>query len=230
MIRRDPSTSPGSALAGEAPLPTLDENADWLAAILKARYRGTRIIAGIAGPPGSGKSTLAEITVDRLNAAEPGIAAVLPMDGFHYDDSVLRDLGRFPRKGAIDTFDAGGFVHMVRRLKANAEDTIAVPVFDRSIEIARAGGRLIPLTTGIIVVEGNYLLIQRPPWTELRDLLDVTAFLATGVDTLRERLTKRWVDIGLTSEGIDRKLREVDLPNGLFILEESAAADHRIVN
>jgi pantothenate kinase len=204
---------------------SLQKNAARLAQVLRTRYRGSRLIAGIAGPPGSGKSTLAEAIVDNLNANQPGLAAVLPMDGFHYDDAVLTELGSLSRKGAIDTFDAGGFINLVRRLKENTEEAIAVPVFDRSIEIARAGGRLIPRSIGIIVAEGNYLLIRHSPWSALAPLLDLTVFLDTDAEALRRRLTNRWKALGLSPADIDRKLREVDLPNGRFVIEQSVAAD-----
>jgi pantothenate kinase len=204
---------------------SLKKNTARLAQVLRTRYRGSRLIAGIAGPPGSGKSALAEAIVDNLNASQSGLAAVLPMDGFHYDDAVLAELGRLSRKGAIDTFDAGGFINLVRRLKENTEETIAVPVFDRSIEIARAGGRLIPRSTGIIVAEGNYLLIRHPPWSQLAPLLDLAVFLDTDAEALRRRLTNRWKTLGLSPADIERKLREVDLPNRRFVIEQSVAAE-----
>ena len=58
-----------------------------------------RFIA-IAGAPGSGKSTTAEYLLARINAARPDAAAILPMDGFHYDDAILHARGRRPWKGA----------------------------------------------------------------------------------------------------------------------------------
>lgn len=86
------------------------------------------------------------------------------MDGYHYDDMLLDRLGRRARKGAPDTFDVGGYAHMLKRLRENAEEAVAVPVFDRDIEIARAGARLVPRSARIIVTEGNYLLLRDEPW------------------------------------------------------------------
>src|SRR5262245_45437082 len=103
-----------------------------------------RAVIAIAGAPGSGKSTLAERFVSRLNEAPPGRAALLPMDGYHYDDRVLIERGLRARKGAPDTFDVLGLAHMLDRLRRNEEDEIAVPVFDRDLEISRAGARMIP--------------------------------------------------------------------------------------
>ena len=208
----------------------LTENAKTLADRLLSSFSDTRVMVGIAGAPGSGKSTLAEAVVEEINQRRPGLAAVFPMDGFHLDDGVLRDMGRLPNKGAIDTFDAHGLRHMLQRLKTNEDDAVAVPVFDRSIEIARAGGRLIPKETGIIVCEGNYLLMRQKPWDRLHSIFDMTVLVDVPVEELRRRLRERWVFYGLDEEGIRRKLDDNDIPNGIAIMEGSIEPDFRIPN
>jgi pantothenate kinase len=81
---------------------------------------GERILVAIAGPPGAGKSTLAEALAASLNRARPESAAVIPMDGFHYDDAILEQRGLRSRKGSPATFDVNGFRHLLGRLKARA--------------------------------------------------------------------------------------------------------------
>lgn len=189
---------------------------------------GRHIIA-IAGAPGSGKSTIADHLAAALNAQHPGRAAVLPMDGYHFDDAVLKDLGLLPRKGSVDTFDAHGFLHMLQRLKANADDTIAVPVFDRTLEIARAGARLIGRDTGILIAEGNYLLLSRDPWSRMRPFFDVTVSIEVDEQTLRRRLTERWQGFGLAAADMLHKIEGNDLPNGRLVATESVKADYRIL-
>jgi pantothenate kinase len=184
-----------------------------------------RVICAVAGAPGSGKSTLAEDLVARLNAREPGCAALLPMDGFHYDDLHLVPAGLRPRKGAPETFDVGGLRHMLLRLRARDEAAVAVPVFDRDLEIARAGARLIPRDVRIIVAEGNYLLLAQSPWDGLRPLFDVTAMIDVPEDILRARLTARWQGYGLSPAEIAAKVDGNDLPNGARVRAESAPAD-----
>lgn len=180
---------------------------------------GRRIVA-VVGAPGSGKSTLAE----RL-AASLADAAVLPMDGYHYDDGLLNARGLRARKGAPETFDVGGFAHMLQRLRSNEEDEIAVPVFDRDLEISRAGARMIGREVRTLIVEGNYLLLAAPPWDRLHALYDVTVFLDVPEAELRRRLIARWRGYGLADDEVTAKVEGNDLPNGRFVRENSSPAD-----
>ena len=192
---------------------------------LDSLARGKRHLVAIAGAPGAGKSTLAEVLVDRLNASDPGRAAVLPMDGYHFDDRVLTARGRLARKGAPDTFDVDGLASMLARLRANEAVEIAVPVFDRTIEIARAGAALIARTTDIVVIEGNYLLSDEPPWSTLDAMYDLRALVVVDEEELRRRLRVRWVHFGLDEDGIRQKLEENDLPNGRYVYRHSTKVD-----
>lgn len=201
-----------------------------LADLLFAKAGQGRVIAAIAGPPGSGKSTVAERIVDTLNARQAGTAAVLPMDGYHYDDLHLVPAGLRPRKGAPDTFDVGGLYHTLKRIRARDEDFVAVPVFDRDIEIARAGARMIPADVPVIVVEGNYLLLGNAPWSRLRPLFDVAVLVDVPEPVLRERLRARWVHYGLSDADIDWKLDGNDLPNGRMVMADSTGEDFRLKN
>lgn len=203
---------------------------DALVAMLAERAEGGRVVAAVAGPPGSGKSTVAERIVEALNERAAGMAAVLPMDGYHYDDLHLVPAGLRPRKGAPETFDVGGLYHTLKRIRARDEEFVAVPVFDRDIEIARAGARMIPAEVPVIVVEGNYLLMQREPWSRLRPMFDVAVLVEVPEPVLRERLRARWVHYGLTEDEIAWKLDGNDLPNGRVVMAESTGADFRLRN
>ncbi|SMD04160.1 hypothetical protein SAMN06297251_12073 [Fulvimarina manganoxydans] len=188
-----------------------------------------RRIVAVAGSPGSGKSTFADWLCDELLRHRPGEVAVLPMDGFHYDDMVLNARGHRPRKGAPHTFDAGGLKIMLDRLSSDAEDEVAVPVFDRSIEIARAGARIIPRSARTIIFEGNYLLLDDPRWAPLRSRFDLSAILDVPEAELRRRLTERWIGYGLAGDVLTEKLEGNDFPNMRLVLEQSVAPDLRIV-
>ena len=198
---------------------TLPELAD----LLRERPKDRRTICAIAGAPGSGKSTAAAALCDALNAKQSGMASVLPMDGYHYDDLYLEPAGLRPRKGAPETFDVAGLQHMLARLRADDEEQVAVPVFDRTLEIARAGARLIHRSARIILVEGNYLLVDARPWWGLRRFFDVTVMIEVPEPVLRDRLRARWEGYGLAEDEIAQKLDANDLPNGRFVRDQKAA-------
>ena len=162
---------------------------DALARVQALLAHGGRRILGLAGPPGGGKSTLAAA----LLAAFPDDAQVVPMDGFHLANSELHRLGRADRKGAPDTFDAAGYIALMRRLRRAADDgeTVYAPEFRREIEEAIAGAIAVAPTTRLVITEGNYLLLDDAPWRELRTVLDDTWYVG-GDDALRrERLIRR---------------------------------------
>ncbi len=195
-----------------------------LAGLLQTRAASGRVIVAMVGAPGSGKSTLADKLAGKLNARAEGLALVLPMDGYHYDDTYLTPAGLQPRKGAPQTFDVGGLYHTLKRLRARDEDCVAVPVFDRKIEIARAGARLIPASVPVIIVEGNYLLLDQAPWSRLAPMFDVTVMIEVPEHALRSRLKGRWERLGLTPPEIAAKLDHNDLPNGRLVRTGSAPA------
>jgi pantothenate kinase len=192
-------------------------------AILERAGDAARFVVGIAGPPGAGKSTLAE-TLRRDIAAKGIPVAVVPMDGFHFDDRLLEERGLLPRKGAPETFDAAGFLHLLRRLRAREPD-VAIPVFDRAIEIARAGAAIVPAQTRILLVEGNYLLLDEQPWTALSDVFDLTIKLEVPLDELERRLVQRWLDLGYAYSRARDKAMSNDIPNARRVVSSSRAAD-----
>ena len=185
---------------------------------------GARRIVAIAGAPGSGKSTLAKTLVERLNRSHPA-AALLPMDGFHLDDEVLVPRGWRPRKGAPHTFDVGGLLAVLDRLRRNDAPWVAVPRFDRELEIARAGAILIGREIRLVVAEGNYLLLDDAPWPDLATHFDLTVMLDVPEKVLADRLHRRWVRHGIEPDGIRAKLEENDLPNARLVRERSRVAD-----
>ncbi len=179
-----------------------------LAEIIRGRAPAQgRFLTALAGPPGAGKSTLAAELVAALGAG----AKAVPMDGFHYDDAVLLARGARNRKGAPDTFDAQGFFHVLRRLRV--EDEVAIPLFDRDLEISRAGADIITADDRLLIVEGNYLLLNESPWPEAAPLFDLTVWIDVPEDELDRRLQDRWAQYGKTPEQARAWIDGNDMPN-----------------
>jgi pantothenate kinase len=169
------------------------------AAGLAANGRG---MLGICGAPGAGKSTLAARLVQELGDK----AVYVGMDGFHLAQVELTRLGRTERKGAPDTFDASGYVNLLRRLK-DQTDIVYAPEFRREIEEPVAGAIPVFPETPLVVTEGNYLLVPERPWDEIRDLLDEVWFLRPAESERHRRLIARHEQFGRSSaEARDRAL------------------------
>ncbi len=130
--------------------------------------RGGRVLLGITGEPGAGKSTLGAT----LSSALGTEAAVVPMDGFHLAQSRLEELGRVDRKGAPDTFDAWGFVSMVRRLADATEPITYAPAYRRELHNGVTGAIPVECSTSLVIIEGNYLLLEEEPWCRVHGLMD----------------------------------------------------------
>jgi pantothenate kinase len=195
-----------------------------LVAELKARAANqNRFMLGIAGAPGSGKSTLAAKLVEALKAA--GETAVLvPMDGFHFDDIVLTARGHRNRKGAPWTFDVAGLATLLTRIKAREPD-IAIPVFDRHLELSRNAADIINSKDKFIIIEGNYLLLDEAPWDTLKLYFDMTVFVDVSIETIEQRLFGRIKDHGHDEAYAKNWIVSNDLPNARIVLEKSAKAD-----
>lgn len=183
--------------------------------------RGSRRILGIAGPPGGGKSTLARALV-----AELGDAAVLvPMDGFHLAQAELVRLGRRDRMGAPDTFDAGGYVSLLRRLRDQAEEVVYAPAFRREIEEPIAGAIAVPRTTPLVVTEGNYLLLDTGAWAGVRRLLDAAWYVELDEDTRVRWLIQRHIEFGKAPDAAREWVMRSDQANAEVVAAGRDAAD-----
>ena len=198
---------------------------DHVAALLHDIPAGSRQVIAIAGAPASGKSTIASRLNEHLNELDAGSSALLPMDGYHYDDEMLVPRGLRPRKGAPHTFDVGGYASALGRIRANDEPWVAVPRFDRDLEIARAGAIIIEQSVRLIVSEGNWLLLKDEPWPNLLPLFDHTVLVVADMETLTQRNRDRWVGYDYTEEMIQEKLEGNDMPNARLVYERSAQPD-----
>jgi pantothenate kinase len=184
-----------------------------------------RSVLGLAGGPGAGKSTLAVRLVERLNAATPGVAAYVPMDGFHMRHKKLEALGTAHEKGMPHTFEGAAFAQFLARLKA-AREPVSGPSYSRRIEDVVDDAFTVPADARLLVVEGNYLLVGDPPWQAVRPLLDFAVFIDVPRETVRARLLRRHAEEGLFTEERNREhIERVDLANYDLVSRTRARAD-----
>lgn len=117
------------------------------------------------------------------------------MDGFHLAQAVLERTGRADRKGVPDTFDAAGYVALLRRLREPRQGpAVYAPVFDRSLEEPIAGS--IPVPPPLVITEGNYLLHDAGEWALVRPLLDEVWYLDPEHEHRLQRLIDRHIKHG----------------------------------
>ncbi len=185
-----------------------------------------RSLIAIAGPPASGKTSLANWLVEEFNQTSLYKAQALYMDGFHYDNLLLNEMNLLPRKGSPNTFDVRGLENTLERIVSSPTEDVIVPVFDRGLEIARAGASLIAKDVNLLIVEGNYILCGKPPWNRLNEYFDLKILIKIPGSVLKKRLYKRWEYYGLDDASIQFKIYENDLPNGEFVMEHSQKVDY----
>lgn len=190
--------------------------------VLATPRQGLRRLVAIAGPPASGKSTISNELAQRLT--DGGChTQVVPMDGFHLDNTVLSDLGLLDRKGAPHTFDASGFLRLVEALANDAH--VYYPIFDRSQDIAIAGAGAVDTKCDTIIVEGNYLLFDAPIWRDLASHWDYSVWLDINTQELENRLVQRWLDYGLSQSKSKARVESNDLKNIQAVNNARLSAD-----
>jgi pantothenate kinase len=181
-----------------------------------------RVLIGIIGKPGAGKSTLSKFLMGKL---PKDLVTVVPMDGYHLSNKVLKDLKRSDRKGAPDTFDVAGFVSLVKRIRSEQSQNIYYPIFDRAIEESIAAQGVVTSATKVVIIEGNYLLHDEGGWEVINDLLDESWMVDVDDDKRISRLISRHIAYGKDPEAAKAWAKGTDEVNAKLIERGRTRAD-----
>jgi len=179
-----------------------------------------RFLLAITGVPGAGKSTLANLLMKNINEVlKEESAIVIPMDGYHYHNDILIEKGLLPLKGIPQTFDAQKFVMLIKEIASEKIEKLYCPAYDRDLHNPVERSIVIENKHKIIIVEGNYLLLDTCPWNELADLFSESWFIETPLTTTKERLISRHVLTGRSVEEALTKISSTDTPNAELIIQ-----------
>ena len=169
---------------------------------------GRKVIAFLAGPPGVGKTTISHY-LEKLSKERQDLTTIraIGMDGFHFSNAWLEthtvevDGQAVPMKavkGAPQTFDVDSLMSKIREVKYDEAD---FPIYDRNIHDVVPNA--VSVEAEIILIEGNYLLLKDPRWTNIRTLADYTVFIKADAEMLKQRLIERKIRGGMTQEEAD---------------------------
>jgi pantothenate kinase len=220
--------------------------ADRVEALL-ADASSQRVLVALAGVPGSGKSTVSRALLVELAARGISDVAIIPMvypihfdgdaggltrvkDGFHYSQAALSAFPdpelAFKRRGAPFTFDAVSFVDLVRAMRTmpmtatdQPERFLYAPSFDHALKDPVLNAIPVSSRNRLIILEGNYTLLDRKPWNEITGLCEEKWFVDADRELVKHRLAARHMVAGIeaTMAAAEKRAEENDLPNGDLI-------------
>ena len=194
------------------------------------KKKGKRILVLLAAPPGAGKSTLSSF-LEYQSTIHKNITRLtaIGMDGFHKRQSyllshtILRDGHEIPMvkiKGSPETFDLEHLLDSIRRL-ASGEDC-GWPSYNRLLHDPEENK--IFVTGSIVLLEGNYLLLDQPMWKEISTFSDYTIKIVASQDQLRQRLIDRKISSGTSEQDAEEFVEFSDLANVRLCLRHSLPA------
>jgi pantothenate kinase len=201
--------------------------------ILRHAHGQKRFMVAVAGPPASGKTAFATILVSVINAeANQEIAALVQQDGWHYSNeylsahTLLKDGAKVTLrqlKGAPETYDTAAAYQCFKKIKVG--ENVSYPVNSRETHDPVPDGGCVRTRHRIVVLEGNYLLLQEEPWQRFRSLFDLGILLMAQREALVDGLRQRHLRGGRFPAAVEEHISRVDIPNIVRVLKHSGGAD-----
>ena len=189
-----------------------------------------RIMVAVCGAPGAGKTTFSSELQRYLISGKPSLSTqTIAMDGFHFDNGILAKNGLLSIKGAPQTFDVKAFEDLLKST-ANHQQDLWAPEFDRDTETVIHKAFCIKKESQVILVEGNYLLLNQPSWAHLKEYFDLSIFIEVAQLELQQRLVQRWINQGYDLASAHQKAIDNDLVNGEKVIKYSHRADIYLVS
>ncbi|MCI8466335.1 MAG: nucleoside/nucleotide kinase family protein [Lachnospiraceae bacterium] len=195
------------------------------------RELGRRLIVFLAAPPATGKSTLVKFLAG-LSRERPELIPVTAagMDGFHHyqeyllSHTVFRDGEEIPMtlvKGAPVSFDLEAFRKRLFRIRT--EKVCPWPEYNRKIH--DPVDNAVWMEGDLVIIEGNYLLLDEEGWRDLKHDADYTIRILAKEEDVRERLVWRRAGNGVPLEEARYMVESNDLPNVRLCMERSVEGD-----
>jgi pantothenate kinase len=148
------------------------------------------------------------------------------MDGYHLAQSELDRLGRADRKGAPDTFDAAGYVALLRRLRDPVpREAVYAPEYRRDLHHGVAGAIPVPADVPLVITEGSYLLLDEHGFGPVRGLLDLCWYVDLPDDVRTQRLVARHTRSGKAPGAAHAWTHGPDQRNADLVAATRARAD-----
>lgn len=210
-------------------IPLLNRFADMHAA------KGSRLLVMLAAPPGAGKSTMVSFLESLAKDIIPQLRVqAIGMDGFHRRQEYLlehttivdgQEIRMVDVKGCPVTFDLDKLRSAIEGIMNGTINTW--PTYNRHLHNPVEDA--ISIDADILLLEGNYLLLDEPGWNDLSDIADYTISITGDCDMLRQRLVDRKEKSGNSRDKAEKFVDFSDMRNVRTCLEHTKKADLELV-
>lgn len=177
-----------------------------------------RIVIFLAAPPAVGKTTLSQFleNLSRNNKQFEEIQGI-GLDGFHYSNEflikhtiekngeriVLKSI-----KGAPETYNYKAVEEKLKKIK---DENIMWPIYNRKLHDVEKDK--IRIEKNIILIEGNWLLLNEDNWKELKKLSDYSIMIIAEKKLLKDRLITRKIMGGISKKEAEEFYEKSDKKN-----------------